>query len=46
LRDKPGPGVAKIGYAFATIALSAFWSMIRADFAPGGMGAAWKNQEI
>jgi hypothetical protein len=46
LGDEAGRGLAKTGYAFATIALSAFWSMIRADFAPGGMGAARKNQEI
>jgi hypothetical protein len=46
LADPVGPAVAKAGYAFATIALSAFWSMIRADFAPGGMGAVRKNQEI
>jgi hypothetical protein len=45
LADATGRGDAKTGYAFATIALSAFWSMIRADFAPGG-GTVRKNQEI
>jgi translation initiation factor IF-1 len=28
-------GTAKSGYAFARIALLTFWSIIRADFAPG-----------
>jgi translation initiation factor IF-1 len=30
-----GRNAANPGYAFARIALLAFWSMIRADFAPG-----------
>jgi hypothetical protein len=49
LADGVRPAVPKPGYAFARIALLAFWSMIRADFAPGqglcrGTGA--ENQEI
>jgi hypothetical protein len=43
------PDPANAAYAIATIALSAFWSMIRADFAPGGpkaRGSGAKNQEI
>jgi hypothetical protein len=46
LGDEAGRELAKIGYAFATIALSAFWSMIRADFAPVELGVARRNQEI
>jgi translation initiation factor IF-1 len=38
LGARSGNGIPKAGYAFATIALSAFWSIIRADFAPGGDG--------
>jgi translation initiation factor IF-1 len=40
LGQRPRPDHPNPGYAFATIALSAFWSIIRADFAPARNGAA------
>jgi len=49
LADALGHGAANHGYAFARIALLAFWSIIRADFAPAGglqTGDGAKNQEI